>query len=194
MIAPRSKRSQFGGVSNWGDAMSSGRVGQMEQLRWTRQLNINYRTLTVCQHGVSNPFSVWTQTHVDQGFTWRPQSVSFATLESDSSSPRIGVAVQDSYSYSDSSRSLRIIRVPFQLTSQGIEVTSPLSESWQIELPPGNYSIYFAIEVDANGTKDEPWLYRLTFVGVSHSEPAQILRAGEDLNPPDELNMSAEPA
>jgi hypothetical protein len=164
----------------------------VEQLRWTRQLNINYSTLAVCQQGISNPFSVWTQAHVNQGFTWRPQSVSFATLESDTSYPRIEVTVQDSYN--DSTGALRIIRVPFQVTSQGIEVTSPLSESWRIVLPSGSYSIYFAIEVDANGTKEEPWLYRLAFVSVPHSEPAQILRAGEDLNPLGELDMSAEPA
>ena len=164
----------------------------MEQLRWTRQLSINYRTLTVSQQGISDPFSVWTQTHVNQGFVWRPQSVSFATLESDSSRPYIEVAMRDSYTPPPDA--LRIIRVPFQATSQGIEVKSPLSESWRIGLLSGSYNIYFAIEVDINGVNEEPWIYRLAFVSVTHDEPAQILRADENLNPPDELDMSAEPA
>ena len=40
-------------------------------------LDISYSQLVVFQKGMENPFNDWENTHVDQGFAWRPGSVSF---------------------------------------------------------------------------------------------------------------------
>ncbi len=164
----------------------------MEQAHWARQLNINYLTLTVCQQGLTNPFSRWTQTHTDQGFAWRHEAVSFAAFESDTSIPRVEIDLTDSYT--PASAAVRIIRVPFQVLSPGIEVTSPASESWIVEFPPSVYSLFYAIEGDPEGSDEEAWLYRLTFVPTIQAVPAEILRADAALSPPAHLAMSAEPA
>ena len=164
----------------------------MQRPHWENQLSINYRTLAICQTALSNPFNMWAQTQIDQGFAWRPESVCFVTFESDTSCPRIEVSVKEAYSGSQDA--IRTLRVPFQVTAHGIEITSPLSDAWHIDLPIGIYSLFYEIEMDPNGLAEEPWLYKLTFMKVPHALPPLILRADNDLNPPNELDMSALPA
>lgn len=166
----------------------------METTPLINSLDINYSTLTVCRRGEPRPFSRWTQSHVNQGFIWRPESVSFVTLDSEASCPHIKISLMLMGSYTAAEGAVRIIRLPFQSLTGGIEVTSPLSESWLVDLPADDYSLFFAIEVDPEGSVAEPWLYQLTFVKTLHGEPAQIVRADKDLIVPNQLDMSAEPA
>ncbi len=166
-------------------------------MKWqhlTKQLTINYRSLTVCHKGLTHPFNHWTQAHVEQGFTWRPESVTFATMESDVSCPRVELSVVDGYTAP--SAALRIIGVPFRVPAAGIEITSPVSDSWIIEPPPlpGIYSLFYSIEDDPGGSVDDPWRYCLTLVPKVHNMPATIARADAALHPPEHLVMSAEPA
>lgn len=49
-------------------------------------LDISYSQLAVFQKGMENPFNDWEDTHVNQGFAWRPGSVSFGSLLADEES------------------------------------------------------------------------------------------------------------
>jgi hypothetical protein len=43
-------------------------------------IEILYRQIAVFRSRLEHPFNDWTPRHVKQGFSWRPGSVSFATL------------------------------------------------------------------------------------------------------------------
>jgi hypothetical protein len=42
-------------------------------------LNISYSQLAVFDASLDQPLNDWTPEHADQGFSWRPRSVSFRT-------------------------------------------------------------------------------------------------------------------
>lgn len=45
------------------------------------RLEVDYNQVAVFSSGLANPFNDWEERHVGQGFSWRPESVSFRTLE-----------------------------------------------------------------------------------------------------------------
>jgi hypothetical protein len=87
--------------------------------------------------------------------------------------------------------------VPFDVEDAGVEVTSPVSDSWAVAIPPGHYALYFAIEpadAEKQAGQEGAWGYHLTFVPASAPVTAKFLRADEELEPPGELLMEAQPA
>ncbi len=175
----------------------------MENQRWAGTLPIFYRTLTIHQADLASPFNNWRQEHIRQGFTWRPGSVSFGTLDPDTITESLLVELNDSYTPSRTAR--RVIKVPFEVGSAGVEVTSPVSYSWTLAIPPGQYTIFFAIEPDDTATQEtyagasqaadaEAWRYHLTLVPTPEPATAEIIRADKELDPPATLLMEAEPA
>lgn len=157
-------------------------------------MSLSYKTLTVHRAGIDLPFNDWTPTHVSQGFSWRPESVSFRVMEPENSSDLVRLDQAETYIPAPEAR--RIIRVPFVVEAAGIEVTSPFSEAWAVPLPPGQYALYFAIEPTppAEEQAEESWGYHLTFVQTGEEVKAEILRADEELMPPAQLLMEAQPA
>lgn len=162
---------------------------------WSKTVDISYKTLTIHQAGIPLPFNDWRPTHIHQGFSWRPESVSFRAVDPEESTDTVEVDVRDNYSPPPTAR--RIIRVPFNVGAEGVEVTSPVSDSWVLALPPGQYALYFAIEPDEMVQQEDHgahWYYHLTLVPSKEPVTAAILRADEALEPPGELLMEAQPA
>ena len=156
-------------------------------------MSLSYKTLTVHRAGIDLPFNDWTPTHVSQGFSWRPESVSFRVMEPEFSSNLVRLDQAETYIPAPEAR--RIIRVPFQVEAAGVEITSPFSEAWAVPLPSGRYALYFAIEPvpSMEGQAEEAWGYHLTFVPAEEVQ-AEILRADEEVTPPAHLLMEAQPA
>jgi hypothetical protein len=72
----------------------------------------------------------------------------------------------------------------------GIEVGSPASESVVFALPVGDYELTFE-----HGVDDEGGMWgRLHFRSVEGTSTPAVLRADEELSPPDTLLMEASPA
>lgn len=160
-----------------------------------QHVSISYKTLTLHRAGIDLPFNDWSPTHIRQGFSWRPESVSFRTLDPEISSNMVVVDLRDSYSPPPQAR--RVIRVPLSVDTRGIEVTSPVSDAWTIAIPPGHYALFFSIEPADAARQDGPgeaWGYHLTFVPSPENVPAEILRADDQLDPPGALLMEAQPA
>lgn len=170
-------------------------------------LPIDYKSLIVHQRALPFPYNRPTEAHIKQGFTWRPGSVTFSTLDPEEFlEESVLVDTNQGETVSLPPASVRIIRVPFDIGADGIEVTSPIGIAWSIDLPPGHYALYFSVEPDeainraiVQGEWKDPliqaaWIYHLTFIPVA--EPAQpvILRADDQITPPQQLLMDAEPA
>jgi hypothetical protein len=151
-------------------------------------LEISYSQVAVFGSMMDRPFNDWTSEHVAQGFAWRHQSVSFGTLES-AGTLRVEVSVNTTPDINLSS-AVRIIQVPFVVTDIGdIEIAS-IGSSASLRLNPGLYELTFE-----HGRNDDDGMWaHLHFRPVEKTVEPTILRADDELNPPEPLVMIASPA
>jgi competence protein J (ComJ) len=156
----------------------------MEQQTWEYSPVLIYSELTLFLPDLPHPFNHWSSVHGDQGFSWRPGSVSFGTIDSDGPSPTF-VEIRNSYALSVEAR--RVIKVPFEVGSRGVVLSDPIQQ-WEIPIPAGHYALFFSIEPFGKS-----WQYHITFVPTEGVVKAEIIRADEVLSPPEELLMEAEP-
>jgi hypothetical protein len=153
--------------------------------RFKVKLSYDYHQISVFNSDLKDPFNAWTDAHVHQGFAWRPGSVSFATM-SDSGTALIKGSIGESFSMPG--QALRVIVVPFVVTSGAVEVGG--FETVTVPIPPGTYELTF---VAVSGDVEKPEEYHFYFVPCVQPRSA-ILLADPDLTPPEVLCMDAKPA
>ena len=147
-------------------------------------LEIAYSQIAVFNPSLDQPFNNWTEAHFDQGFVWRPQSVSFRTAA------RTGFgAIKVGRVGTPQLRedALLAIRVPFVLSEPRLEVAS-VFKGETLPFEPGEYSLYF--QTGREGIS--PWVTLEVVPGKI--DGAEILKGAEHLKPGSELLMTAEPA
>lgn len=149
------------------------------------QLGILYTTIAIMQPG--EEFNDWNNTHVSQGFSWRPTSISFGTL---SDRPLCNVVVQTTDDFVVKDSAVRVISVPFRVGKGGVEIAS-IADSKLIGIPEGEYELIFSVYIASNDSELET--YEFTFIRNENSTP-RILKADEQLSPPEQLLMEAHPA
>jgi hypothetical protein len=149
------------------------------------ETEILYSQIALFQYGLDNPFNDWSETHVNQGFSWRDGSVSFGTLSSDGDC-KITVKLTKKIETDDDI--IRAIVVPFKVEKGGIEIGSVM-ETVSIDIPEGTYEVLFTAK-NVNSTEH----YTFSFI-ESENPNAKVLKADvELLNLPDNLLMEANPA
>lgn len=154
----------------------------------TFTLEVSYTQLAIFDARLANPFNDWSDAHVNQGFSWRPGSVSFATLES---SGPIAVTVTRSAAASATDEAPeRAIRVPFSVPVHREVEIATISGSVPVQLPEGEYALVFRHGRSSDGAM---WA-TLAFEPMARPVTAEILRADAALTPPVELLMTAHPA
>ena len=118
----------------------------------TIALDVSYSQIAVFSSDLPDPFNHWTDEHVAQGFSWRPGSVSFATLV-ESGPHHVTVTVLEGKAPL-STGAVRAIEVPFEVPASGeIEIAS-ISDSSTLILPAGMYQLRY--ELLSFGKKDTP--------------------------------------
>lgn len=166
-------------------------------------LGLLYTLFYVHNYGLEYPFNDLDDQHIAQGFSWRPESVSFESLNS---SPYLAVEVhlEDEIRLEDDT--VRAILVPFSVTSsKGIVITDVTAADPGDEVVlilKGEYSLLFETGFREEFRNDPayqgrslsllPTWCRLTFI-PQQSTQAKILRADEGLSPVDPLLMEANP-
>jgi hypothetical protein len=150
------------------------------------RIYISYSQIAICRSGLKSPFNNWTQAHVDQGFAWRPESVSFKTLN-ETGVAEISVAIKDQISLR--ADAVRAIQVPFAIPMDGKLEIASITEGKEIEIEPGEYALVFEIGLTASGTM---WCH-FTFQ-KSKAAAFKIVLADRDLTAGQELELTAEPA
>lgn len=154
----------------------------------TFTLEVSYAQLAVFDHRLADPFNDWSDAHLDQGFSWRPGSVSFATLESNGA---IAVTVVRSAMPSLTDEPVeRVIMVPFTVPTHGEVEIATISGSWPVKLAEGEYALTFRHGRSSRGAM---WA-TLTFEPVEAPVKAEILCADAAMSPPTDLVMTAHPA
>ena len=154
----------------------------------TIALEISYSQLAVFVAHLANPFNDWTHQHVIQGFSWRPGSVSFGTLD-EAGTMNVEIGTTTRFDESTSS-ACRVIRVPFTVLEDGVVEVASIGSSTTLQLEPGEYELTFEHGRAPDGTM---WA-KLHFHRVNEPGKAEVLRADADLEPSETLVMTAKPA
>lgn len=149
-------------------------------------LTVAYSQVCIFDSDLENPFNAWTDGHVGQGFSWRPGSACFRTLE-DAGLVKVVVRISDHATIKD--EAIRATEVPFTVPDSGRVEVAGIGDSRLLDANPGGYSLIFETGYDEN---QGVWCW-FSLVATPTSE-AKILKADGDLNPPASLIMSAEPA
>ena len=136
---------------------------------------------------LAHPFNAWTPRHYEQGFAWRPGSVSFLMIEEYGD---VRVTVLSAPSADLSENAIRVIKVPFQVDPVGLFAVSNLVEVEQVGLPAGMYDLYYETGV---GHDNALWC-RFILVKTASMTPAQIVKWSDGLSPVLPLLMEADPA
>lgn len=151
-------------------------------------LDVSYSQLAVFLSTLQQPFNDWNAQHFAQGFAWRDGSVSFRTLD-ESGKIRLTIGTTSQFE-PDLSPAIRVVRVPFHVPPEtDIEVGSPVFESTVFALPVGDYELTFE-----HGVDDGKMWGRLHFRSVVGVSAPAVLRADDELSPPENLLMEASPA
>jgi Competence protein J (ComJ) len=151
-------------------------------------LFISYSQVAVFDSALEHPFNLWTERHVQQGFSWRPGSVSFATLEEAGQHDIEIDVVPDDVALSP--EAIRTIQTPFEVPQSGSIELASISESIPLSLASGPYLLRFEYFLATGGLKP-----RIRFVFIRNGIAAfKIMRADPELKAIDDLLLSAEPA
>ncbi|WP_257958653.1 competence protein ComJ [Bacillus sp. V3-13] len=152
---------------------------------------MSYSQITVFNEGLENPFSDWTDAHLDQGFVWRQGSVSFGALSDFHC--EVEVALGGKAAASD--QAVRSIAVPFTVGNNGVTIASILSNELNFAIPAGTYELLFEAIPLEEPTENGLFKVRYIFKFVASDNPkARILKHDEELSPPDQLVMTGEAA
>ena len=149
-------------------------------------IDVSYSQIAVFPANLAQPFNDWTTEHVQQGFAWRREAVSFKTLRE---SGMVEVFWDVKAAVNLRPDSIRAIGVPFLVPAEGLIEIASITDGHQIQLVGGHYSLVFETGINRSGTM---WCHFL-FVTASASK-AEILRADTDLKAPPILLMEAVPA
>lgn len=151
------------------------------------KLSISHSQIMVFQSLLVSPFNDWTRKHFYQGFSWRPGSVSFGTL--DEGGPhlvRLFVGAHDS-----DVAGARVIDVPFYVPPDGRIDVASIADRHEFVIPPGVYQLRF----EAFFAASDVALPIITLRFRPHDEPVfAVVVADSDLNPGPELLLTAQPA
>lgn len=145
-------------------------------------ISISYSQLSVFDAHLSEPYNEWLPHHSAQGFTWRPGSVSFATIV-DREACSVVAEVSETAPESDSANC--IIAVPFEVPDGGkIEIGSIMS-GVAVTIPRGQYRLVFFDYGDAKKL-------RLVFVPEQQVMP-EVVREFGSVRKQSKYLMSAQP-
>lgn len=151
-------------------------------------LEVEYGQIAVFDARLPRPFNNWTNSHVCQGFSWRPGSVSFATVDAAGS---IFVSIDDTSSECPGeSAAERIIVVPFSVPDHGEVDVATTVGALRVHLLTGEYELIF----EHGRRSDADMWAHFRFRCVVRPVLARIVRASTGLSPEGPLVMIAEPA
>jgi hypothetical protein len=153
----------------------------------TIELEVSYSQLAVFSSGLSDPFNRWTDEHVAQGFSWRPGSVSFATLV-EYGLHHVTVLILDSPP-DLSPAAIRVLEVPFAVQIGGKTEIASISDAYTVVLPPGRYQLRCELLPPEAGDVSA---VNLVF-WLSNDPIFAISLADDRLSPHEPLLLTAEP-
>jgi hypothetical protein len=140
------------------------------------RLCVSYAQVAVFDRSFQRPFNQWNDRHVRQGFSWRPGSAAFRTIEEEGQHHVMLMVDTDDGDPTPSA--VRVMEVPFEVPASGeIEIGST-SDSFSIRIPPGVYQLRFECE-----RRPDNKIPMIRFQFVEMKQPQfRVIRADPDLD------------
>ncbi|MGH8223511.1 MAG: competence protein ComJ [Woeseiaceae bacterium] len=148
------------------------------------KLYVTYQQVSLFDSSLERPFNSWEDKHVNQGFSWRSSSVSFATLEPDGT---IEIEVTANEAAVPTAGVIRAIVVPFRPPETEPLELATITESHRLRAPAGTVGVFFEAGIGGDRSR-----YRVTFLTGSDALEPQILVADDALAPPTAFLMDAQ--
>jgi hypothetical protein len=101
------------------------------------RIDVSFLQLAIFGSSLEQPFNSWSDAQFAQGFSWRPDSISFRTLED---GPHTVTVLFSRELPIPSVAAVRAITVPLELSDDEIEISS-ISDSVRMRALPGRYQI-----------------------------------------------------
>lgn len=153
----------------------------------TLMINVDYGQLAVFVGALPQPFNDWTDRHVDQGFAWRPGSVSFRTLET-AGPHRVEVSCVEKLAEPDVD-AVRVIDVPFEVPQDGTVEIGSIASTVPTTLPPARFALRCELF-----RSDEAGAFAKLIFAKDDTPRFAIVRADDALTVHDDLLTTALPA
>jgi hypothetical protein len=151
-------------------------------------ISVSYSQIAVFDPSLERPFNEWTEKHVAQGFSCRPGSVAFRTIE-ESGEHLVTVGLTPGEGDA-APGAIRIIDVPFEVPPGGIIEIGSISDGARLKVPPGIYQLRFECYERANSPSSR---IRVLFA-MNDSPHFEIVRADSKLSPGADLLLTASAA
>jgi Competence protein J (ComJ) len=159
-------------------------------------VSVVQNALAVFAPDLERPFNTWSKQAYAQGFSWRPQSVSFLVFEDGDVSVEVHVEQEVSLRVD----ALRAIVVPFEVPHHNeVEISGIYEKSNRVvQIQEGKYALVFQLGYKGTGSRNakeqdiQIWC-TVSFIPCDSVQPL-ILKRDADLNPPDLLVMDGKPA
>lgn len=143
----------------------------------------NYGLVHIQECGAPTFFTNEIEQEFAQGFVWAPSDVSFMLprdrIDVDATHENMAVTVAVADSFTPVPEAVRIIRVPFAVSSLERIIVSDLSDDFVVIVPQGQYDLHFEggyTMPSAPYTTIESCWCRLTFVKSLSSSKARVLK------------------
>jgi len=149
-------------------------------------LELAWSQISLFEANLTDPFNDWNERHLAQGFTWRPGSVSFRTVERHGD---IAVTVDFIGQLAVDPEAHRAVVVPFTCWGGVVEI-STIAQSELLEIPAGRYALLYQVGVSHGQQWVKFGLLEAPFMPVE----AVILRGDSEVDGRVHLLMEAEPA
>lgn len=151
-------------------------------------ISVSHSQIAIFDRILDRPLNKWTAARVDQGFSWRPGSVSFCTLQ-EAGEHSVALLV-NSHEYLVPSDAVRVIEVPFEVPPSGAIELGSVADSQPLCIRAGLYQLRFECYAPANSA-----VSRVRLLLDENPEPKfRIMRADSALHPGAELLIAASPA
>lgn len=141
----------------------------------TIQLYVTYQQVSVLDPSLTVPFNFWKDEHVEQGFSWRKESVGFGTLDPDG---RIDIEVRSDTKPVLDQGVIRAILVPFERPESGNVEIATITESRALPVPAETTGLLYRAGIAGNRSR-----YSITFLKGRTQSP-QVLVADPEISPP----------
>lgn len=146
------------------------------------ELNVSYRQFSIFNADIENPFSNWTDKHVEQGFTYRDNIIGIMTINENCN---LDIKLnKDSIIYDNS---IRGYIFPFSVNSNEVIEVASISDSFQVSIAKGQYSLIIQLQENDKCI--------ISFVDNSIiNDNIRIVKADESIKRTNDLILQAEEA
>lgn len=153
----------------------------------TLMIDVDYGQLAVFVGALPQPFNDWTDRHVDQGFAWRPGSVSFRTLDA-AGKHSVEIICVEKLPAPDA-EAVRVIDVPFEIPQDGAVEVGSIVNTVPLTLPIGPCALRCEFFRSDEGSG------RAKLIFARGDTPRfAVVRADDQLSVQGELITTAQPA